>query len=394
MRTLIIKKEKLALTETFIRRHASDLEGETLLVDGQPPRTSEGATFEVNTAHRVALRVARKLRLSSEGQLHHNRYVRLLQSFKPDVVLAEFGPSGAAVHGVCKSLKIPLVVFFHGYDLHVDTVRNSHLDAYQRLFTDARAIVCGARTMRDFLLDLGAPPSRTFICASSGIDCTVFDSTGHDFTALKFVHVGRFVDKKAPHLTILAFSRVLEQEPDARLEMVGTGTLLGSCMDLATALGIEQAVTFHGALPHKRVVDVLTGARAFVQHSVIARHGDSEGTALTVLEAAACCVPAVVTRHAGFLDSVLEGETGFLVDERDVESMADRMLLLARNPELAARMGEKARSRVVHYFSHEKVAAHLSAILEWAAGYRADSPPIFPAWVADSSELIPSSPDT
>jgi glycosyltransferase involved in cell wall biosynthesis len=384
MHILIIKKTDLTITETFIRRHASDLDGETFLVDGQPPKTSNGITYEISTAQRVALRVARKLGFSSKASLNDMRYIRLLRGLRPDVVLAEFGPSGVAVHGACKKVGVPLAVFFHGYDLHVDDVRDSHLGAYKQLFADANAIVCGARTMRDLLLTIGAPANRTFVCASSGIDCTAFDFAKHDKhdnDEQKFVHVGRFVDKKAPQLTILAFSKVLEQEPGARLEMVGTGPLLGSCIDLAISLGIEQAIMFHGAVPPERVVDILKGAGVFVQHSVVAQNGDSEGTALAILEAGACRLPAVVTRHAGFLDTVIDGETGFLVDERDVEAMADRMLFLARNPEQAATMGEKARSRVEHYFSHEKSASRLTSILEWAAGRRNDSPPpILPPW--------------
>jgi glycosyltransferase involved in cell wall biosynthesis len=391
MRTLILKKDNLTITETFIRRHASDLDGENFLVHGQPPKTSDGVTYEISTARRMTLRAARKLGLSSEESLNEKRYIRLLQSLNPDVVLAEFGPSGAAVHGVCKKLDIPLVVFFHGYDLHVDKVRNAYLDAYKKLFADAGAIVCGAPTMRDLLLKVGAPAKRTFVCASSGIDCSAFDFTDHDIEEVRFVHVGRFVDKKAPHLTILAFSKVLEQEPGARLEMVGTGPLLGSCVDLTIALGIEQAITFHGALPHEQVVNILTGARAFVQHSVVAQDGDSEGTALTVLEAAACRIPAVVTRHGGFLDTVIDGLTGFLVDERDVDAMADRMLFLARNQEQAAIMGTQARSRVEQYFSHEKSASRLASILEWAAGKRADPPPILPPWAREPSRQAANS---
>ena len=59
---------------------------------------------------------------------------------------------------------------------------------------------------------------------------------------LSFVAVGRMVEKKAPHLTITAFARVVAECPEARLRVIGDGQLLGVCRDLAAALGVEHAV--------------------------------------------------------------------------------------------------------------------------------------------------------
>lgn len=420
MNFLIVKKDKLRGTETFILRHASDFQGRALLVHGQPPRVEHvggdgneggvggdpgdggdprdggGGYYEIGLARRAGMRLGRRLGLSTEASLNDSRYKRLLRERRPAVVLAEFGPSGVAVNEACQALGIPFVVFFHGYDLHVNEVRDAHIDGYRRLFNEAAAIICGAPTMREILLEIGAPPPRTFVCESSGIDCHAFsppERPSHPPDEARFVHIGRFVDKKAPHLTLLAFAAVLAREPGARLDMVGSGRLLGASIDLSRALRIDRAVTFHGALPHDGVMRTLKGARAFVQHSVTALNGDSEGTALAVLEAGACGVPAVVTRHAGFKDTVVDGDTGFLVEERDVDAMAERMLFLARYREEAAAMGGRARARVKHYFNHERSIARLGAILEWAAGTESAPPPLFPEWARRQPiGLLPSPP--
>jgi glycosyltransferase involved in cell wall biosynthesis len=107
-------------------------------------------------------------------------------------------------------------------------------------------------------------------------------------------------------------------------------------------------------------------ARCFVQHSVEASNGDSEGTPVGILEAGASSLPVVATRHAGIPDVVVEGQTGFLVDERDTTAMAAQMLRLAQDSELAARLGSAARLHVERNFSQEQSLDRLWTIIESA----------------------------
>jgi Glycosyl transferases group 1 len=107
-------------------------------------------------------------------------------------------------------------------------------------------------------------------------------------------------------------------------------------------------VTFLGEQPHDVVAAELRGARAFVQHSITAVDGDSEGLPNSVLEASATGIPVVSTRHAGIPEIVVDGTTGYLVDEHDVPAMVTQMERLLGDPALAAtlgRAGRRARGR-------------------------------------------------
>jgi len=145
--------------------------------------------------------------------------------------------------------------------------------------------------------------------------------------------------------------------------MVGNGPLLDECRELAKSLQIEQAVAFLGAQSHEVVQEEMRGARCFVQHSVEASNGDCEGTPLGILEAGATGLPVVSTRHAGIADVVIEDETGFLVDEGDVKGMAENMVRLARDPDLAGRLGRAGRQRIVKCFSEERSLGRLLEII-------------------------------
>jgi len=71
----------------------------------------------------------------------------------------------------------------------------------------------------------------------------------------------------------------------------------------------------------------------------------------------------VATRHAGIKDVVIEGETGFLVDERDINGMAEKILMLCRDPRLAGRLGQAARTQVIENFNQTKCFASLVDII-------------------------------
>jgi colanic acid/amylovoran biosynthesis glycosyltransferase len=100
-----------------------------------------------------------------------------------------------------------------------------------------------------------------------------------------------------------------------------------------------------------------------VQHSVVASDGNSEGMPNSILEASASGLPVVATRHAGIPEVVLDGETGFLVEERDVEGMARQMARLVMEPALAEELGRAGRKRMQESFSIDSRIARLWAIV-------------------------------
>jgi glycosyltransferase involved in cell wall biosynthesis len=217
--------------------------------------------------------------------------------------------------------------------------------------------------MRRKLVSLGAPPAKVHL-NPYGIDCTAFDRSNPAGAPPVLLAVGRFIEKKAPHITIEAFSKAHRALPGARLRMVGDGPLLDECRALAKALGVADAVAFLGAQPHAVVQEEMRRARGFVQHSVEAANGDCEGTPVAILEASASGLPVVSTRHAGIPDVVLEGETGILVDERDTDAMAAGMIALLREAELARRLGEAARRRTQSRFSKQQSDGRLWAVIQ------------------------------
>jgi glycosyltransferase involved in cell wall biosynthesis len=281
------------------------------------------------------------------------------------VVLAVYGPTGAALFPVCRRIRLPLVTEFLGYDASHRSILRTHRKTYRPLLEQEAATVAVSGDIERRLYELGARPGSVHTIAC-GVDAHQFQGAEPAANPPVFLAAGRFVEKKGPHLTLLAFSRLLADVPDARLVMVGGGPLLASSYQLADALGIRDAVDFAGYLSHEALAERMRGARAFVQHSIIAPSGDSEGMPVAILEAGASGLPVVATRHGGIPDAVIDGETGLLVDEGDVDAMADRMRRLALDPALAARLGAQARVHIAQHFEMSDTVGRLWGVLQLA----------------------------
>jgi glycosyltransferase involved in cell wall biosynthesis len=352
-------------SETFIRAHVERLPARVtpLYLGGATWVTGDGLPI-MTLFERVVGAVTRELRIE-RVPLRVRALCRYLKRQRVQAVLAQFGGNGARVYRACERTGVPLIVHFHGYDAYKRPGLEEHLEDYARMFAAAAAIVAVSREMEEQLVALGAPRSKLVYCPY-GVDAARFSQADPAAAPPTFLAVGRFVEKKAPHLTLLAFHQVLQTFPEARLIMAGDGMLRDPCKQLAAALRFDGSVSFLGAIPHSQVARLMRQVRAFVQHSIRAGDGDSEGTPVAVLEAGAAGLPVVATAHAGIRDVVVHAETGFLVPEGDVDGMARFMSMLVADAGLAATMGRKARAHVSTHLSMDASIARLWSVIEGA----------------------------
>jgi len=343
--------DKLAAAVSYLKYFPIDVEAEF------PTRISDNQTEQLKRRLRIAWH---RYVMNPKKKLHLRKF---FESNDINVVLAEYSVTGREVLESCKELKLPLVVHFHGNDAYSHALVGLHKERYKKMFAYASAIIGVSRHMIEQLIKLGAPREKVFYNAY-GVDTTKFRNAYHLTSSMQVIAVGRFVEKKAPYLTILAFKKVLERLPEAKLVMIGTGALHDACCQLIKSLHMEHAVDLKGAMNHDQVVSVLQESRVFVQHSLVPKSGDAEGAPVAIIEAGASGLPVVSTRHTGIVDAVIDGQTGFLVDEGDIDGMAEYIHLLLSRPELAAEMGKRAREHMCQNFSMESSVQNLRSILE------------------------------
>jgi len=211
--------------------------------------------------------------------------------------------------------------------------------------------------MTETLMAMGADPEKITYNPYGARE--YFYDVQPAYNSRTLLTLGRFADIKAPYLSLLAFRQALAKVRDAKLIMIGDGPLLEACICLARTWDIQDSVTFAGALDHSQAIPMMNQACAFVQHSVTTSYGDAEGMPNSILEAGAAGLPVISTRHAGIATAVIEGQTGFLVEERDVDAMATLMVQLLTQPELCVALGKAARE---HIRTNYSIAQHINRL--------------------------------
>jgi glycosyltransferase involved in cell wall biosynthesis len=352
-------------SETFLNVHAKGLPGEvTVVFGGRSPVLAAFRKPLLAPITRAFVAARRFLPPAAQQRLDARKSAEIaafLRRNRFQVVLAQFGSAGVEVLAAVRQAGVPLVVHFHGRDAHAGSAQERR-DSYRELFQSAAGVVAVSRFMQSTLIELGCPPEK-ISCVPCGADDSVIQPADPASNPPHLLAVGRMVDKKAPHLTVLAFSYALQSCPDAVLHMVGDGPLLAAAMQLAQALGIADRVRFHGAQPQQRVVELMQQVRVFVQHSVQAPDGDCEGTPVAVVEALTAGVPVVVTRHAGIADVVTHGATGFLVDEYDVAAMASHITALLMDPPRVRQLSAAARRHALEHLTARTRLRELAAAI-------------------------------
>ena len=122
-----------------------------------------------------------------------------------------------------------------------------------------------------------------------------------------------------------------------------------------------------GYIEPDEIARYMRESTAFVQHSIIPgcgpEAGDCEGTPVIVLEAMLTGIPVISTRHAGIMEVVEDGCTGLLVEEHDVDGMADAMITLAQADETAREIGERARHVALQRYTMKHYISAIAAVL-------------------------------
>ena len=363
MRLCMMMDRPLQLTETFMQAQFENLPFDVTFVQGFLAHINGRPVVSFSLPSR-AIDKAIRITTGKPYQAEATRsYCKAFAQTRADLVLAQYGPNGVHVLDACIQSNLPLVVHFHGFDASNREVIEENRTGYGRLFEYAESIVVVSRDMRERLIALGAPEEKLLL-NPYGVDLESFAGASPETSSPTFLTVGRFTEKKAPFITILAFAELLKSSPEVKLRMIGDGALLEACKQLVEALQLSNAVTFLGSQPSDVIQQEMRSARCFVQHSVIAPSGDAEGTPVAVIEACASGLPVVATRHAGIPDVILEGETGLLVDEYDLQGMATALSQMAADPIMAGKFGCKARERVQQRFSMEQSILGLSQILQ------------------------------
>ncbi|MBV2361050.1 glycosyltransferase [Thalassococcus sp. CAU 1522] len=371
MKVAIATSDYFVMGETFINRHIEHMFGGNTCVicgrfNGQDPF---GKPLFVRRAplslpDKIAAPIAALWGAAFHGTSRlpfgagRAALAAFLRDQQVDVILAEFGTQALVVAKIGNDLGIPVFSYWRGTDASRALRSRQRVRSYRLMMPRLAGMFSVSRFLLNNLAAQGVTHPNAHV-VPSGVDIRRF--TPGEKQPGSFLAVGRMVEKKAPQITLRAFARAA-RDRDAHLTFIGDGPLLEPSRVLARDLGIAGQVTFTGALPHDAVRDHLARTEVFLQHSVTARDGNTEGLPTAIQEALAAGCITISTIHAGIPEAVEDGVNGMLVPEWDEAGFADR---IARVLDMADRsaMTRAARQTAVDRFDNARLLTKVEDVI-------------------------------
>ena len=161
---------------------------------------------------------------------------------------------------------------------------------------------------------------------------------------------GRLVEKKGIEYAIRAVAQVAQQYPNLTYSIIGDGPLRDRLKALIHELKAESYIHLLGWKNEAEIIQILDQCHLFMAPSVTAKDGNQDAPINVLKEAMAMGLPVISTRHGGIPELVEDGVSGYLVPERDVDALVEKLNSLLAHPEHWGAMGQAGRSFVERYY--------------------------------------------
>ena len=268
-----------------------------------------------------------------------------------DIIHCHFGPNGNKVM-VLKKLgySAKLVITFHGYDVTV-SFRQKGSDIYKELLGLADMFTYNSDATKRVMLGFDCPVEKMVkLPMGVHLDRIQFSErmVGPD-GVIRLLSVGRLVEMKGREYAIRAVARVLKKYPNIDYTIVGDGVERPKIERLIKEIGVANNIHLVGWVDDKHLDEFYRTCHIFIHPSVTASDGNMEGQGVVLVEAQASGMPILATLHNAFLETVNDGHSGYLVPERDVDALAERLEYMLSHPEKWSEMGRMGRAHAMKY---------------------------------------------
>lgn len=313
--------------------------------------------FALNTRNKNSILLLRSLNFHAYG--HLSLSLRLFYYCIPflkgqksyDVINCHFGHLG--IVGVCLrdvgALQGKISTTFHGWDM-TELIHKNGKNVYSYLFKNGDLFLPVSEYWKNKLLDLGCPSNKISV-HHMGIDCQKFlysckqDNFNEEYK-VKIISIARLVEKKGIEYAIRAIQEVSKDNINFEYNIIGDGPLRFHLENTIEILGVGKFVKILGTLPQNEVISALINADLMLAPSVTSSSGDQEGIPVVLMEAMATGLPIISTFHSGIPELVEDEISGFLVPEKDIHNLAEKINYLINNPSEWSLMGHSGRKQI------------------------------------------------
>ena len=302
---------------------------------------------------------------------YQNRLSKIIKTFKPDVLHSGW----VQLDGLVAELTgfKPILQMPWGSDILINPFKSEdYLDQTQFVIDGASHITCDCEQVKKIILDIADFDKDKITVIPWGIDLMLFNPKRIkpdiidrlDWQDKRVIITTRTLSALyGIHFFIMALPAIIEQEPNTRVLIIGSGPQKKELKELVSGLELNEHVHFVGTIPNDQLAYYLNSAEIYVSTS------KSDGSSLSLLEAMACGLPLVVSDIPAICEWVQNGFNGYIVPLNKVKPISEKILMLFKDKDMASKMGkinlEIAKERAdwnKNFLKLEKIYEDLSII--------------------------------
>ncbi|MFK7831981.1 MAG: glycosyltransferase family 4 protein [Winogradskyella sp.] len=278
-------------------------------------------------------------------------HVQFNTSLKPLIELSEIGYLNPK----------KLIITFHGYDAFRLTKEVYH-KTYSKFYTNhVKAVTVNSNYIKKHLLSVGVSASIIHVIPV-GIDVDAFTDLSQKLNKqddhIRLVTVGRLIQLKGHKYGIRVLKKLLDMGYNASYTIVGDGreTFKKTLIAEVIQQNCEKNVIFTGYQPQEEIKKILLTSSLFLMTSTqedLTKREEALG--LVAVEAQACGLPVIAFDTGGVSETIVNGYSGFLVEDRNVNAMVQKVISLTKDVKQFKQMGQNAREHAFQNFDNLKL---------------------------------------
>ena len=293
-----------------------------------------------------------------------------------DIVHCQFGPNGikALNFREISLLKGALITSLHGFDVNDKEFLSwpshySRKGLYRDLNKVCQIFTVSSRFTKNTAINLNISPNKIKVLPV-GLDTKKFKRKKPTHTeprGLVLLTVARLVAFKGLNYSIEAVGQLVQEFPELTYHILGEGIQRNELEEQIKTSRLENNIFLHGAVTQEQALEHYNQADIFILPGIVASDGEVETQGLVVQEAQSMSLPVVITDAGGLPEGIIDGTTGFVVPQRDVKSLKDKIRLLLNDAGLREQMGKAGRVFVLRNYDnkimHQKLMELYSKLL-------------------------------
>lgn len=250
---------------------------------------------------------------------------------------------------------ISYLCYVHGEDVETASTSRELSWLVKNVLKKASKLICNSKNTANIIKNTWQTPQEKVVILNPGCDTTKFVPAEEDENIKEklgwrnkkvILTVGRLQKRKGHDMMISALPEILKQHPDVLYAVIGNGEELKHLTTLASNLNVNNHVLFMSEITDEQMIQCYQQCDLFILPNRT-EGNDIEGFGMVLVEAQSCGKPVIAGDSGGTAETMIIGETGFIIDCTQASVIAEKINEILATPEILTNIGKQGRSHVV-----------------------------------------------